>query len=190
MENEINNSVTEPIEGQPDQESKMYTQEEVDSLLQKEADRRVTEALKKVEKKKEAAVAEAKKLAQMDAQQRYEYELQQREKAIEDKERELMLAENKNEAGRILSEKGISLELVDFVVAESADDMYANIQKLEKAFKNSVKAEVERRMSSSVPKKNLPLDTTITREGFAKMTLAQQAELYHTNPDLYRDLTT
>ena len=35
MENEINNPVAEPIEGQSAQEPKTYTQEEVDSLLQK-----------------------------------------------------------------------------------------------------------------------------------------------------------
>lgn len=46
-------------------EPKTYTQEEVDALLQKEADRRVTEALKKAERKNQEKVKEAQKLAQI-----------------------------------------------------------------------------------------------------------------------------
>lgn len=76
-------------------ETKTYTQEEVDALLQREGDKRVTEALKKVERKNADKVREAQKLAQMDSQQKYEYELEQREKAIEEKEKALALAENK-----------------------------------------------------------------------------------------------
>ena len=125
-------------------EKKSYTQAEVDEMLQKEADRRVSEALKKVERKNADKVKEAQKLAQMNEQEKYEYQLEQREKAIAEKEKALALSENKNAASKILADKGISLNLVDFVVAEDADTMNANIQLLDKAFKASVKAEVEK----------------------------------------------
>ena len=124
------------VEGQEITETpKTYTQEEVDALLQKEGDKRVTEALKKQERKNADKVREAEKLAQMNEQQKYEYQLEQREKAILEKERALAMAENKNEASKILAEKGLSLALVDFVVAEDAETMNANISLLEKAFK-------------------------------------------------------
>ena len=171
------------------EEPKTYTQEEVDKLLQSEADRRVSEAMKKAERKKEAAIKEATKLAKMDEEQRYQYELEQREKAIADKERELALAENKATASMVLSNRGISAELVNLVVAEDADTMNKNIQLLEKAFKESVKAEVEKRLATSTPKKNLPLDTAISRDSFRKMPLSKQAEIYRTNPELYKTLT-
>lgn len=171
------------------EEPKTYTQEEVDKLLQSEADRRVNEAMKKAERKKEAAIKEATKLAKMDEEQRYQYELEQREKAIADKERELALAENKATASMVLSNRGISAELVNLVVAEDADTMNQNIQLLEKAFKESVKAEVEKRLATSTPKKNLPLDTAISRDSFRKMPLSKQAEIYRTNPELYKTLT-
>lgn len=171
------------------EEPKTYTQEEVDKLLQSEADRRVNEAMKKAERKKEAAIKEATKLAKMDEEQRYQYELEQREKAIADKERELALAENKATASMVLSNRGISAELVSLVVAEDADTMNQNIQLLEKAFKESVKAEVEKRLATSTPKKNLPLDTAISRDSFRKMPLSKQAEIYRTNPELYKTLT-
>lgn len=169
-------------------ESKTYTQAEVDELLQREGDRRVTEAMKKAEKKNQAKIKEAQKLAKMDEEQKYAYELEQREKAIEAKERELAVAENKAEASRILADRGISVSLVDMVVAEDADEMMDKINTLDSAFKASVKAEVEKRLASKTPKKNLPLGTSITKEQFKAMPLSQQAQLYRENPDLYMSL--
>lgn len=169
---------------------KTYTQEEVDKLLQQEGDRRVTEALKKAEKKNQDKVKEAEKLAKMNEQEKYEYQLQQREEAIKAKEKALALAENKNEASKILSEKGISLSLVDFVVADDADTMKANIDLLDKAFKASVKAEVEKRLGSNNPKRTTTSnDGVITKEQFKKMSIKEQSDLFNTNPELYKQLT-
>ena len=169
-------------------ETKTYTQEEVDALLQREGDRRVTDALKKAERKNADKVREAQKLAQMDSQQKYEYELEQREKAIEEKEKALALAENKNIASQILADKGLSLSLVDFVIAEDAETMNSNIRLLEKAFKDSVKREVEKRLGSSAPKKNLPPDETITKEQAKKMGIRERQQLLMNNPELYAQL--
>lgn len=167
---------------------KTYTQEEVDKLLQAETDRRVTSALKKQEEKNKERIREADKLARMNESEKYEYELEQREKAIAEKEKALALAENKNEASKILSEKGISLDLVDFVISDSAEAMNENIKKLEKAFKASVKLEVEKRLNTSTPKKDLPRDAVITKEMFANMSIIDQQKLYFENPELYNTL--
>lgn len=169
-------------------ETKTYTQEEVDKMLQSEVDRRITSALKKQAKSNEAKIKEAQKLAQMNESEKFQYELEQREKAIEEKEKALALAENKNEASRILADKGLSLSLVDFVVAEDAETMNDRIKTLDKAFKESVKREVEKRLGSSAPKKNLPPDETITKEQAKKMTIIQRQNLLNSNPDLYKTL--
>ena len=172
-----------------EQTPKTYTQEEVNELLQREGDRRVTEAMKKAERKADARVKEAERLAKMNDEQKYQYELEQREKAIADKEKALALAENKAQASSILADRGISTKLVDMVVAEDADKMMDNINLLDTAFKASVKAEVEKRLASKTPKKNLPIDGSITREQFKAMPLSQQAQLYRDNPDLYHSLS-
>ena len=182
-----NDKTIETVETEQGQENKTYTQEEVNELLQREADRRVSEALKKQAKKNEEKVREAEKLAKMNEEEKYRYELEQREKAIEEKEKMIALMENKNEASKILSERGISLELVDFVVAD-ADTMKANIDLLDKCFKQSVKNEVEKRLSSSTPKKNLPLEKQIDREQFRKMSLAEKQQLQINNPELFSQL--
>lgn len=190
MENEAVNQNQE-TQANETQEStpRTYTEEEVRELLQKEGDKRVSEAMKKAERKSQAKIKEAAKLAQMNEEQKFQYELEQREKAIEAKEKELALAENKATASQILADRGISAQLVDMVVAEDADEMMENINRLDNAFKASVKAEVEKRLATKTPKKNLPLDTHITKEQFRAMPLSQQAELYKTNPDLYKQLS-
>lgn len=169
-------------------ETKTYTQEEVDKMLQSEVDRRITSALKKQAKNNEAKIKEAQKLAQMNESEKFQYELEQREKAIAEKEKALALAENKNEASKILADKGLSLSLVDFVVAEDAETMNSNIRLLEKAFKDSVKREVEKRLGSSAPKKNLPPDETITKEQAKKMGIRDRQQLLMNNPELYNQL--
>ena len=169
-----------------DSTPKTYTQEEVDALLQKEGDRRVTEALKKAERKHADKEKEAAKLARMNATEKYEYELEQREKEIERKERELTLAENKNTASKILAEKDIDLALVDFVVAEDAETMDENIKIIEKA----IKASVAKKLAGKAPQKAPEITENVTKESFAKMSVNEQYELYHTNPELYKSLTT
>ena len=190
MEDNMNTNVepTTNEEGQQQEQKLTFTQEELDALIQKHADKRVSQAMKTAEKKQEAKIREAQKLAQMSATEKYEYELTQREQAIAEKEHQLALAENKNEASKILADKGLSVALVDFVVAEDAETMNSNIQLLENEFKKCVKAEVEKRLATSTPKKNLPLDETLTKETFNKMSVLQQAEIYRNNPDLYNRL--
>lgn len=169
-------------------ETKTYTQEEVNMLLQRESDRRVSEALKKAEKKNAEKVKEAQKLAQMNENEKFQYELEQREKAIAEKEKALALAENKNTASQILADKGLSLSLVDFVIAEDAETMNSNIRLLEKEFKDSVKREVEKRLGSSAPKKNLPPDEAITKEQAKKMSIIERQNLLNNNPELFAQL--
>lgn len=184
LENTNTNTEAE-VEKTEDSTPKTYTQEEVDALLQKEGDRRVTEALKKAERKHADKEKEAAKLARMNAQEKYEYELEQRERAIFEKERELNLAENKNTASKILAEKDIDLGLVDFVVAEDAETMNENIKKVDKA----IKASVAKRLAGRSPQKAPDVNEAVTPERFAKMTLAEQNKLYHDDPELYQKLT-
>ena len=171
-------------------ETKTYTAEEVNKMIEEGRKQALEEANKKAEERFQNKMKESEKLAKMNEEEKLRYQLEQREKAIEEKEKALALAENKNEASKILAEKGLSLSLVDFVVAEDAETMNTNISLLDKAFKQSVKAEVEKRLGSSTPKKNLPPDQAITKDVFKKMSLREQAELSKNNPDLYKSLTS
>lgn len=166
------------------EETLTMTKSELDALLQREGDRRVSSALKKQEVK----LKEAEKVARMNDAERYEYELKQREAAIEAKEKELNLAQNKAACSKILAEKGLSQDFVDFVVTELADDMDANIKKIERAFKASVKAEVEKRIGTSAPKVATTDPSSLSKESFRKLSLAEKQKLYNEDRELYNSL--
>ena len=184
-ENLENNTQGQEIETE---ETVTMTKEELDALLQREGDKRVTQALKKQEQKNNEKLREAQKLAKMSEDEKYQFELEQRERAIEEKEKQLALSENRNVASKILADKGLSLELVDFVVAEDAESMNEAINKLDKAFKRSVKAEVEKRLGGSSPKKTEVEPTTLTKEQFAKLSLAELQRLKNEDPEVYNSL--
>lgn len=192
MEN-LENTKTETADntGAEQEEEKItLTQKELDDLIQRKSDARVTQALKTQEKKNADKLKEAEKLAKMSADEKYAYELEQREKLIEQRELELALAENKNACAKILADKGLSLALVDFCVDTNADVMSDNIKKLDSAFKASVKAEVEKRLSSNTPKRAIDTDEGITPEQFKKMSLAQQSQLFKESPDIYNAIVS
>ena len=186
---ETNNTETieTPVEGQ--EEVKTYSEEEVARMLQAEADRRVSQALAKQQAKFKQQMDEAEKLRTMNEEQKAQYQLEQRIKEIEAKEKEFALKENRYEAQKIMAEKNIPLAFADFIVAEDAETMMANISLFEKEFRAAVRAEVDKRIASPAPKANIGMDTAITKEQFMKMTIAQQMELYKQDPELYKRLT-
>lgn len=104
-------------------------------------------------------------------------------------EREFNLAQNKLEASKVMANRGLPIEFVDYIVAEDADTMLENINTFEKAFKAAVSDAVTKKMASPSPKDSSVKQTGLTKEEFKKMNLAQQAELYRTNPALYKELT-
>lgn len=170
-------------------EKKTYTEEEVQRLLQQEGDRRVSQALKKQKQELETKAAEAEKLRNMDEAQRKEYEYECKVKELEEREHEFNLTQNKLEATKVLANRGLPIDFVSYIVAEDADTMMENINTFEKAFKAAVADEVAKKISSPPPKGGSASQKSLTRDEFKKLNLQQQAEIYRTNPELYRQLT-
>lgn len=169
---------------------KTYTEQELQDYLQRETDRRVTAALKKQQASFETKMAEAEKLKNMDEAQRKDYEYNQKVAELEQRERDFNLAQNKLEASKVLANRGLPIEFVEYIVAEDADTMLENINTFDKAFKAAVADAVTKKLASPTPKSGSVKQTGITKEEFQKMNLSQQAELYKTNPTLYKELTT
>ena len=158
-------------------------------MIQRESDKRVSQALATAERKNAAKLREAEKLASMSATEKYQYELEQREQAIAEKEHQLLLAENRAEASKILADKGLSLTFIDFVIDETAEAMNEKINTIDRAFKACVKQEVERRLGTSAPKSPTTPTGTITKEQFNKLPLSQKQEIYRNDKELYNQLT-
>lgn len=180
---------TSTVEDTGEGTAKTYTEEEVQALLQKEADRRVSSALKKQQKEFENRMAEAEKLKSMDESQRKEYEYEQKLRELETREKEFAIAQNKLEATKVLANRELPIEFVDYIIAEDAETMLENINSFEKAFKAAVADAVAKKIASPAPKSGQVKQTGMTREDFKKLSISQQSELYRTNPELYKQLS-
>lgn len=189
MADEVKGSVeTSTVEAGEVSTVKTYTEEEVQALLQKEADRRVSSALKKQQKEFETKMAEAEKLKSMDESQRRDYEYNQKLQELEQRERDFTIAQNKLEATRVLANRELPIEFVDYVVADDAETMMDNITRFEKLFKACVADAVSRKISSPTPKTGAMVQTGMTKADFKKLSIAQRASLQQSNPELYESL--
>ena len=104
MENEntninVNEGTTEST--QTNEGSKTYTQEEVLALLQSETDKRVTEALKKAQKKHEKELS----LSKLDGDEREKAEKDSRIAELEEKLAQFEIEKNKSELKSVLASR-------------------------------------------------------------------------------------
>ena len=179
----VNETVETPAE---QEEVKTYTQEEVMALLQKESDKRVTEALKKQQKKYEQKLS----LTSLDEQQRKEAEAQMKIQELQEQLAAFQIEKNKSELKSVLSSRGLSAEFADIInISDDLETSQANIDKLDKLFKAAVKAEVENRLklAGSTPKGN---STTATVKNSVKeMSMAELQRLAIEEPEVFARLT-
>lgn len=184
---ELNNNVA--TEQGQEQEVKTYTQDEVLKLIQSESDKRVTEALKTQRVKFEKELNKQKSLVGLDEQARLKAEQEQRISDLQEELSKYKLANTKAEISKVLNNRGLDANLVDFVVtSEDTDECLKKIETLDKIFKAMLKKEIDSRLKSNSPKNSIGLDSNITKEQFQKMTLAEQSALAKNNKTLYDEL--
>lgn len=188
-ETTVKENGTQVQETQTQETAKTYTEAEVQALLQAETDRRVNSALQKQADKFKKEMAEADKLKEMDDAQRKEYEFNKKVEEFEAKEREFNLMQNKLSASKVMAERNLPVNFVDYIVAEDAETMMTNINAFEKEWKAAIADAVSARLASPSPKTATVTQTGLSAEAFKKMSVAQQAELYKSNPELYKQLT-
>jgi len=171
-------------------EAKSYTEEEVAALIQKESDRRVTQALKKAEQKFAQQTSEAEKLSKMSKADQETYKLQQRIAELEQKERDFVLADNKNALSKALNERGLPVMFCDYLVDADSEVMMDNLKNFEKVWKAALNDAISLKIgqNSSAPKASMVAQQGLTKEQFNKMTIQQQTELYRSNRELYMQM--
>ena len=189
MEETIENG-TETIESTTEQQEEVrsYSFEEVQALLQKESDRRVTQALAKQKKDFDKKMS----LSKLDENERAKAEKDARIAELEEQLQLYAVEKAKAEIVSVLSKRGLDATLANYLsITDDASENQATIDAFDKIFKKAVREEVERRISSPTPKSNATSSTgEITKEQFRQMKLSEQAMLNHENPELYKRLTT
>ena len=186
MEEIMNNTSVEQELETTETEVKTYTQEEVQQLIQSEADKRVTAALKTQQKKYEKQIS----LSKLDDNAREKAERDNRIAELEEQLAAFQIERNKSELKSVLASRGLSVEFADIIsISDDIAASQANIERLDKLFKASVKAEVEKRLAGNAPKGNGGSNPAeITKEQAKKMSLSEMMQLKEKNPEQYKRL--
>ena len=181
----INNTAVETTTETSVEEVKTYSQEEVLALLQSETDKRVSQALKKQQKKYEKELS----LSKLDGVERDIAERDNKIAELQGLLDEMNTERNKSELKSVLGSRGLSAEFADIIVInDDIEASQANIDKLDKLFKAAVKAEVEKRLAGSAPKGNTSNTTEMTKETAKKLSMAEMNALAKENPELFNQL--
>lgn len=120
----------------------------------KDVDKIIARKFKEWTEKKDKEVAEAKKLAEMNAQQKAEYERDQMKKELEEFKRKDAISEMSKEARRMLSDSGVTVpdELLSMLVTTDAESTKAAVDGFAKLFKETVENAVKERLKGTTPK--------------------------------------
>lgn len=136
---------------------KKYSDEDLDRIISKK--------FAKWKQDQEKAVDEAKKLADMNAQEKAEYERDKIRKELDELKNEKVLNEMSKTARKMLSDEGINIsdDLLANLVTTDAEKTKSVVNDFAKMFKNEVESAVKEALKGNPPKKGVKT-TTITKE--------------------------
>ena len=144
-------------ENQPQQAK--YTDKDVDEIINKK--------FAEWQKKQEKAVDEAKKLADMNATQKAEYQRDQLQKELDELKKANSIAEMSKTARKILADDhniNISDDLLSHLVTVDAEETKAAVESFAKLFKGEVENAVKERIKGEPPRKGTGGTATMTKE--------------------------
>lgn len=168
---------------QDNQEPKTYTQDEVDKLLQSEADKRVTEALKTARAKWEKEYKEqlekekkeAERLSKLSAEEREKELLKQKEQELAEKERAIRMKELHLDTIEVLAEEGLPVGFAEFLIKDDAETTNENIKKFKKEWQEALSKAVDERIKGKSPR--LPETKLESSQTVDFMKLASEASI-------------
>ena len=146
-------------DGQTGQEPKVFSQEEVDKIVQG----RIAKERKSWEKQLQEQQTEAPKLEKMSEKEKKKYQEEKRIKDLDDREAAITRRELTAQAKVQLADKGIPTELAEILILTDADSCKKSIETVEKAFQTAVQRAVEERIKGREPMKKAK-DAKLTDE--------------------------
>lgn len=145
-------------DSQAKQTGKTYSDADVDKIIEKK--------FAEWQKKQEKAVNEAAKLAEMNAQEKAEYERDQLQRELDALKKQNSLVEMTKTARKMLSDADITVsdELLSMMVSENAEDTKVAVDGFAKAFKDAVESAVKERLRGEPPRRGMGGAPTMTKE--------------------------
>lgn len=168
-------ATTTTTQTEPKQDNKQqpkYTDADVDEIVSKR--------LAKWEKQQAAKVEEAAKLAEMNAQQKAEYERDKVQKELDEYKRRDTVNAMVAESRRQLSEQGIAVsdDILTRLVGETAEETKASVDAFSMAFTAAVEDAVKKQLAGKAPAAGVATKTMTKEEILAiKDPIVRQAAI-------------
>lgn len=166
------NTTTQTEPKQDNKQQPKYTDADVDEIVSKR--------LAKWEKQQAAKVEEAAKLAEMNAQQKAEYERDKVQKELDEYKRRDTVNAMVAESRRQLSEQGIAVsdDILARLVGETAEETKASVDAFSTAFTAAVEDAVKKQLAGKAPAAGVATKTMTKEEILAiKDPIARQAAI-------------
>lgn len=190
-EEELNEQETLP---EKESKEKTFTQDEVDRIvsdrLKRGEDKLRVKLLEEAKQQVREEQDEAKKLEEMNANQRKKYEDEKRDNELKELRATIQRQNMEKTAMGILKEKGISVDedVLDLVVADSAEKTAERIDKFAELVEEKAREIRRQDFSNSAPKQSGSGEKAVTLDDFKKMAYPERLELKKNQPDLYQEL--
>ena len=143
----------EQVETMQEETKRTFTRAEVGKMLAAERAKWEDEQAEIIEQAKEQAKSEGERLAKMTKDERAKEEEARRIQAIEERERVLAEKEMRVATQTLLSEEGLPVEFLDFVISETAEVTKEKIGLLRSVFDKAVESRVDERLAQKAPRK-------------------------------------
>lgn len=166
------NTTTQAEPKQDNKQQPKYTDADVDEIVSKR--------LAKWEKQQAAKVEEAAKLAEMNAQQKAEYERDKVQKELDEYKRRDTVNAMVAESRRQLSEQGIAVsdDILTRLVGETAEETKASVDAFSTAFTAAVEDAVKKQLAGKAPAAGVATKTMTKEEILAiKDPITRQAAI-------------
>ena len=177
LDNQVNDGAQHQEQEQPNTE-KMFSQSELDSIIEK----RLGKEKAKWEKKVKEEADEAARMAQMSEAEKQEalfikrvQEFEEREAAFNEAQAALQREKMLNETNKQLSERGLPLNFAEHIMADTAEDTLANIEAFEKEWQAAINKAVDSKLRGSTPTSPISKSNNKPKD-IAKMSFSEFAK--------------
>ena len=159
-------------------------------ISKSEMEKIIKERVSREKKAAEKAVAEAEKLAKMNADEKREHERQKLEEELAEYKRKDQYYSLSREATNMLHEHGITAddELLGMIVKDTAEDTQTAVNSFVTLLNTKVEEGVKQALSGKSPKVHARTEKVITAEEFKNMTYPEKVQLKTDNPEMYNQI--
>ena len=180
LDNQVNDGAQHQEQEKPNTE-KMFSQSELDNIIEK----RLAKEQKRWEKKVKEEADEAARMAQMSEAEKQEalfnkrvQEFEEREAAFNEAQAALQREKMLNETNKQLSERGLPLNFAEHIMADTAENTLANIEAFEKEWQAAINKAVDSKLRGSTP--TSPISKSKPKD-VAKMSFSEFAKYKNNN---------